>query len=229
MIGHPREDLAAYAIGALEPPDRTAVDEHLRTCAPCRADAEAFGEVAWSLAESAAVAPPARLRGLIVDRVRSAGRREGPFATLRRALARPVPALVPLALVVALVVALVGVRDARTEADAYARAVAGLVDARVVPLAPTADSGARGTLVLPAAGDPYLIMRLPAPPSGKTWEAWVIRAERPLAAGITGERSGVVTLVLSQSVMPGDVVAVTLEDAGGVASPRGQPVLLGKT
>jgi len=49
MIGHPREDLAAYAIGALEPPDRTAVDEHLRTCAPCRADAEAFGANAYAL------------------------------------------------------------------------------------------------------------------------------------------------------------------------------------
>lgn len=174
--------------------------------------------------------PPPGLRDRILRRV--AIREVKPssrLASLWHSLVRPVPLAVPVAVGLVLVAALAGLRDARTDADAYARAVAGIVDGRVVTLAPAADSAARGALVVPASGAPYLILQLPAPPSGKTWEAWVIRGERPLAAGITGERSGLVTLVLSQPVVAGDSVAVTLEDAGGVAAPRGRVVLQGKT
>ncbi|MBI2773360.1 MAG: anti-sigma factor [Chloroflexi bacterium] len=230
MTDHPSEDLAAYAIGALDRAERAAVDAHLPTCAACRADLEALGDVAWSLAESASLDPPARTRGRLLDGVRSSrSREEPPLVALWRALTRPVPIAIPVALAVAVAFALVGLREARTDADAYARAVAGVADGRVVALAPTSDGTARGALVVPSSGSPYLILQLPAAPAGKTWEAWVIRGERPLAAGITGERSGLVTLVLSQALVPGDVVAVTLEEAGGVAVPRGQPVLLGKT
>lgn len=139
-----------------------------------------------------------------------------------------VPLAVPMALVLLLAVSLAGLGSARTDADSYARAVAGVADGNVVTLAATPGSEARGSLVIPAGGEPYLILKLPAPPAGKTWEAWVIRGQQPLAAGISGDRSGVVTLVLSQPVRPGDAVALTLEDAGGVPAPRGAVVLQGR-
>src|SRR2546427_629829 len=75
---------------------------------------------------------------------------------------------------------------------------------------------------------PYLILDLPAAPSGKTWEAWVLRGETPLAAGITNDR-GVTTLVLTAPLTTGDGVAVTLEPSGGVDRVTGNPVLAGKT
>ena len=75
---------------------------------------------------------------------------------------------------------------------------------------------------------PYLVLDLPAAPTAKTWEAWVVRGDTPLAAGITNDR-GVMTLVLTVGIASGDTVAVTLEPSGGLDRPTGKPVLAGKT
>ncbi len=148
---------------------------------------------------------------------------------LDAALLRPVPLVVPIALAAALVVAAVGFASVRRDADTYQATVAGLAGARAVALDEVGDVlGVRGTLVLPDTGDAYLVLRLPEPPAGRTWEAWVIRGERPLAAGITGRRSGVFTLVLSTPVVPGDQIALTLEVAGGVSAPTTKPILAGR-
>jgi Anti-sigma-K factor rskA len=56
-------------------------------------------------------------------------------------------------------------------------------------------------------------------PSGRTYEAWVIRDNRPRPAGLFA--GGCATVDLSQSVEPGDTVAVTLEAAGGADTPKG--------
>lgn len=238
MSIHPHDDLAAFAIGALDAPDAERVKAHVGSCDACRAEVGAFAEVAWEIAELApAVAPGATLRERVLARVRPEGAprrrvaaapRPGPLAAFRSLLGLRVPLAVPLALALLLAISLAGLGSARTDAEAYSRAIAGVADGTVVALTAAPGSEARGTLVVPASGDPYLILRLPSPPPGKTWEAWVIRGQQPLAAGISGDRSGVVTLVLSQPVRAGDAVALTLEDAGGVPAPRGAVVLQGR-
>ena len=96
-------------------------------------------------------------------------------------------------------------------------------------MATGAVTNARGSLVVPANGSgPYLILDLPAAGAGKTWEAWVIRADTPIRAGVTDER-GVTTLTLTTGVVNGDTVAITAEPAGGVDAPTGPPVLAGKS
>jgi len=55
----------------------------------------------------------------------------------------------------------------------------------------------------------------------------VIRGERPLPAGIAGG-GAVVTLVLSQTVSPGDQIALTLEQAVGAVQPTTGPVPAGR-
>lgn len=241
MSDHPTDDLAAFSIGALDAPDAHRVEAHLVSCASCRAEVASFAEVAWGIAELAPqAAPGAALRDRVVKGVpvplrrvvtspAPASPRAGLLGGFQRIFDLRVPLAVPMALAVLLVVSLAGLGSARTDANAYARAVAGVADGNVVTLAATPGSEVRGSLVIPASGEPYLILKLPQPPAGKTWEAWVIRGQQPLAAGISGDRSGVVTLVLSQPLRPGDSVAVTLEDAGGVPAPRGAVVLQGRT
>lgn len=228
---HVRDDLGAYALGALEPDERATVERHIAGCAACRADVEDYREALWKVAEAGPLpTEPADLRERIVARHRSAGRsawRSWPAAIVAL-LRRPVPALAPMALALLLVVAAAALLDARRDADAYARALAGVASGRVVPLAPQ-DAQGRGALVIPERGQPYLVLELPAPPSGTTWEAWVIRGERPIAAGISDVRRGVFTIVLTQALAPGDGVAVTLEQAGGVDRPTSRPVLVGRT
>jgi hypothetical protein len=191
----------------------------------------ALNETAFALAATAERDVPARLRDRIVLRARRDGApRRVPSASFLDLLRRPVPLAVPIALAVVLAISLAAYVGARRDVDHYATALSGVVGARVVALAPTGEApGARGSLVIPGNGAaPYLILDLPAPPAGKTWEAWVLRGETPLAAGVTNER-GVTTLVLTASLASGDAVAVTLEPSGGVDRVTGAPVLAGKT
>jgi hypothetical protein len=231
MTSHPTDDLAAFAISALDDEEQRLVDAHVASCPSCRAQVRAFAETAWAIAETAARDVPPQLRTAIVERARGAGStRASRVAQLFEALRRPVPLIVPLALAVVLVVALAGYGIARRDADRYASAIAGAVGAKVVPLAATgAAAGVRGSLVIPAnGGAPYLLLDLPAAAAGKTWEAWVIRGDTAVRAGVTDDR-GVTTLTLTTSVAAGDTVAVTAEPAGGVDAPTGTPVLAGKS
>ena len=227
MTEHPLDDLAAFALGILDPEESARVERHLASCAGCRAEAQAFAETAWTIAETQGWDVPSRVRAAIVERARAEGAARSSLADFFR---RPVPLLVPVALAAVLVIALVGYGSARRDADRYAAVVAQTVGAKVVPLAATgAVGGVRGSLVIPANGAaPYLILDLPPAPAGKTWEAWVIRRDTPVRAGITDER-GLTTLTLSASVASGDTVAVTPEPAGGVDAPTGDPVLAGKS
>jgi len=231
---HPVEDLPAYALGALDEAERAVVAAHLETCDQCQRDLAQFEDALYEAAAVGAVRaePPGDLRARIVVRhQRARVVREGDWGARARAwLARPVPLAVPLALALLLVVSLLAVGVARRDSDTYARALAGVADGRVVALAAqkNAPADARGALVIPRSGDPYVVLELSSPPAGKTWEAWVIKGQRPIAAGLSGS-GGVFTIVLSAPVGAGDVVAVTLEPAAGSSAPTSDPVLAGGT
>jgi anti-sigma-K factor RskA len=231
---HPTEDLPAYALGALDKDERAVIAAHVETCATCARDLAQFEEALYEAAAIGAVNvdPPTDLRTRIVLRHRGA---RVPSASrwgdrVIEFLRIPVPAAAPIALAILLIVALGFVGASRQQADTYARALSGVVDGRVVALAPTgANPDARAAVVIPTQGSPYLIVRLPAPPAGKAWEAWVLKpgAAGPVAlpAG-TAERGDVFTLSLTAPLGAGDGVAITLEPASGSAQPTTQPVLV---
>lgn len=230
---HPTEDLPAYALGALDKDEREVIAVHVKTCATCSRDLAQFEEALFEAAAIGAVNvdPPTDLRTRIVDRHRGA---RVPSASrwgdrVIQFLRNPVPAAVPIALAILLIVALGVVGASRQQADTSARALAGVADGRVVALAPQKNApDARGAVVVPRSGDPYVVLQLSTPPTGKTWEAWVIKGQRPIAAGLSGS-GGVFTIVLSAPVGAGDVVAVTLEPAAGSSAPTSDPVLAGGT
>jgi anti-sigma-K factor RskA len=233
MTTHPVDDLAAYALGALDNEEARAIGAHVDACSRCQADVRAFSDTAWTIAESRARDVPPGLREAIVERARRESRparAAGPFAALAALFARPVPLASALALALAFAIATTGYVIAQRDADRYAAALAAIPGARVVALAPTGEvAGVRGSLVVPQSGDaPYLILDLPAAPAGKTWEAWVIRGQTAVAAGLTDAR-GVTTLVLRASLSAGDTVALTVEPAGGRDQPSGRPVLAGQS
>jgi len=230
---HPTEDLPAYTLGALDEAERIAVAAHLETCDRCAHDLAQFEDALYEAAAVGAVRadPPRDLRTGIVLRHRARVARSTEWGTRAREwLARPVPLAVPLALAVLLVLSFVAVGTARREADTYARALAGVADGRVVALGPqkNAPADARGALVIPRSGDAYLVLELSSPPNGKAWEAWVIKGQRPVAAGLSGS-GGLFTIVLSAPLGAGDVVAITLEPAVGSSAPTSDPVLAGGT
>ena len=73
-------------------------------------------------------------------------------------------------------------------------------------------------------GSAALALTVPRAPSGKTYEAWVIRRGMATRAGTFDGSDSTSVLDLDQPVPRGSIVAVTLERAGGVDRPTQQPL-----
>lgn len=185
-------------------------------------------ELAWQLAEAAARPAPAALRARIVAR----HRRRGIFglpAPLPTALAFAVLALVVLPLSLILAQTRADIERERAIAAEYERAlVAVATGGRVVTLDARPPAAGRGSVVVAATGEAYLVLAVPAPPPGKAYEAWVIRTGPPIPAGLAPAREGVVVVALTHVPRSGDTVAVTLESAAGAQQPTTDPLLAGR-
>lgn len=226
MTEHPRLDLAAFALGALDDAEQRRVDAHVAECAACSAETDAYRDALVAYAAAAETRAP-DLRERIVARER---RGAMPERTTRSfpwmaALRRPVPLFVPMVVAVLLVASVAGLVRSRSEADTYAAALGAIPGARVVSLqSSVAGSDLRGAVVIPETGSPYLLLRVPAPPAGRAWEAWVLHGDTPLPAGVAAG-GGLVTITLAAPFASGDGAAVTLEPAGGSSTPTTAPVL----
>lgn len=62
---------------------------------------------------------------------------------------------------------------------------------------------------------------IPALSEGETYELWYVRGDTPVSAGVFAADGGEATAVLAGDMHAGDVIAVTVEQAGG--SPTGLP------
>lgn len=63
------QQASAYVLGALEPDERVAFEQHLASCAPCRAQLEREQDVLEQLVDVPAVAPAPELRRYVLDLV----------------------------------------------------------------------------------------------------------------------------------------------------------------
>ena len=113
--------------------------------------------------------------------------------------------------------------DARQRADSLAAAVAVREneDARVASLGPVSGAqGASGFAVMPPSGTGYLVVRgLPAPPAGKTYQAWYLAGGEPRSVGVVEMgRDGLLVMPLNPADRA-DGVAVSLENTPGAERP----------
>ena len=217
------DQLAAYALDALDDSERSAFESHLGDCDDCRAELAGFRETAGMLAYAAeGPEPPAALR----ERIQEEARNERPTQSV--VVLRPKRALRLTAIAAAAAVAaaiglgvwatsLSNSLDAERSAFAdQARAVAILTDAD----ATRTSMGERGELVRGPDGEAVMVVRNLAPaPEGQTYEAWVIDSGGPVKAGLF--EGGQEIVLLEEPVGEGAMVAVTLEPAGGSEQPTG--------
>jgi anti-sigma-K factor RskA len=81
-------------------------------------------------------------------------------------------------------------------------------------------------LVVDPDGRAVLVLgRLDPAPTGKTYETWIIEEGTPRPAGLFDGADAVDLVPVEGSVPTGAVVAVTVEDAGGVLVPSSDPVV----
>jgi len=218
------EQLAAYALDALDDDERSAFEAHLAECEQCREELTDFRETAGMLAYAAeGPAPPDALR----ERILEQARRERPSQSV--VVLRPRRALRLTAIAAAAAVAAaigLGIWAASLSNSLDAERSARAAEARAAAILADADStripmGERGELVRSPDGDAVMVVRNLAPaPEGKTYEAWVIDSGGPIKAGLF-EGGGQQIVLLEQPVGEGAMVAVTLEPEGGSEQPTG--------
>jgi anti-sigma-K factor RskA len=113
-----------------------------------------------------------------------------------------------------------GAREA-LERERIAAAIVADPSSRTVDLA----AGA-GRLVVARDGRAALVLSDLGPaPAGQTYQAWIIEDDNPISAGIFPGEDGLDVVLVDGDVAEGEVVAVTIERAGGAESPTLPPIV----
>ena len=218
------EDLAAYALGALEPDEALRVERHLETCGECRADADRLRARVDVLARSVEPVPlPPGVRAELLRRVRAEGSPAGaapaPVARRRRpAWGRP------LAWVAAglLLGAGGGLGLARLGEPEGPRTVAAEVDRARLP-------GASASLLVPAEAGPLPVLRaqgLESPGGERVYQLWLLRGEELVPSSVfTPRADGTAAVAIPEPLDGVDAVLLTREPAGGARTPSEEPLL----
>lgn len=225
-----QELLGAFALDALDPPERAQVEEHLKQCAECRREVDEHRDTAAMFVEEH-VEPPAEAWEHIVERLDQpapAAARKRRAVGLRTVLSLAAAALIVIA---GLGIAVVALAE-RTPAPSTSQAAL----QRAAQTALTSPGARRTTLrsadgrlsievvVLPS-GRGYLVSNnLPPLPNGQTYQLWAKTNNQLVSFGVLGETPGVSSFRVEPPVV---ALAVTDERAGGVPAPTTAPLLAG--
>lgn len=206
-------DAGAWVLGALDAREAAAYEEHLRTCAECRAEVARLQVPADALAlATEQIPPPPELKNRIMGAIEvdQPVRRPAPRRA-RRWFLRPLPVagLAAAALAVGVAVgALVSGDSTRT------------VQAQV------AQPGASATVHVTGDHARLEVSGMRNPASGHVYEVWVQRGKH------APEPAGALFTVMNGrgdvdvgSVKGVDTIMVTSEPQGGSVQPTGKPVI----
>jgi anti-sigma-K factor RskA len=246
------EELAAgYVLGALEPDDEHAFQQHLGGCPVCEANVRELEAVVGELAHAVPpVDPPDTLWAGIRREVRpEAARRTaipaapGPPAGARRL--RLLPALAAAAAILLVVVLSLWNLNLRDQNAVYRDRVAALERATQLANDPTASlvtlddqpgtTGAQATVIASSRQDRgvLLVENLPPLQRNRVYELWGVpngdfgKAEKALVF-VPLRRQGTQALQFEVPIQPGTVFAITEEPGpDGSEKPTPPPVLLG--
>ncbi len=222
---------AGYALDALDDADRRAYEAHLPGCGRCQRELASFWEAtdALAVATSGPVPSPGLRDRILADVRAEPPQTVVPIDSRRR---RTAPALAAVAAVAAVVALGLGVW-ATSLTDELGNTRAALERERTAA-AIVADSGSRtvdlasgtGRLVVGRDGRAALVLTDLGPaPAGQTYQAWVIEGDNPIPAGIFPGEDGLDIVLVDGDVAAGEVVAVTVERAGGAETPTLPPVV----
>jgi hypothetical protein len=224
-MAHPsRENLVAYALGALDPEEHQDVESHAPGCSLCTRELEALSPAVAVLGESVEqLEPPPELRERVLTIVREeAGAREAPAAPvrdrrgLRGFLLRPAVGLATLAIAAA------GVTGYLLNDNG-----GGGPGQTTVPV--TAESGIGGTLTVGANSSMLDLHGMQQLTGSAVYQVWVAKGSslRP-SSNFTPDPTGEATTSVDGHLTAGTKVMVTSEPHPGRTTPT-PPILLSAT
>jgi anti-sigma-K factor RskA len=230
-----------YALDALEAgSERDRFTRHLSRCQSCAAEVKGFREVATAMAFAAAAEAPAELRGRVLAaaaRTRQLPPEVSTHTRPRRSRTRVpwVPWLSGVVATASIVVAVLfgfaqaHTRDELNQVKAENQAISLLLSAPEAKLLThTVTNGGVATVVLAADRHELAVVTtgLPALPSGKVYQLWLIGKPKIVSAGLLpAAKNGQTPAVLATGVVKGDTLGLTVEPAGGSAQPTTTPIL----
>jgi hypothetical protein len=230
----------AYAMDAVDEPDRVRFERHLAGCEPCRQEVRGLREATAALAAATAVRPPAALRDATL---RAAGQtRQMPAAPAGRpgprrrrrlvlGLTAAAAAIVVVAVAVVAGVSASGMQDRLDQAQQHDHAVATVLSAPdATMMSGPVRTGGTATVVMShreralvfTAGD------LRTLPSAKRYELWLMgpSGDRPAGMVTASPHGGMAGPMVVSGLLAGDSVGLTVEPASGSHQPTTPPVLM---
>jgi len=219
MSSDPHDLLAAYALDALDDDERERFERHLQDCAECTEQLALLREPVAALAYAAeGPVPRKELRDRIIEGARAEPRAAVIKLPRRNWALGAAAGVAAAAAVLAIGLGLWANSLANSlDRERNKSAIQKLLEenATAKPLI-----GAKGSLIVNRNGrGAILVCGLANAPTSKTYEAWVISGKSPAPAGLFRGGSGCSPVFLTQRVPERATVAVTLERAGGAASP----------
>ena len=216
---------AGYALDALDAEERRAYEAHLEGCARCRGGSPPSGRRRRRSPSPRPGLRPARRSATASSRARARSRRSSSRSLPAE---RSVPVLAAAAAVAAVVALAVGL---------WAASLSGDLDETRDPQArarggacwPTRMHGRSRSRKARDASSwvPEAVLVLdgvdPAP-AGQTYEMWIVAGGAAAPAGLFPGRDGTGVVLLDGRVGVGSVVAVTVEEEGGVDAPTTEPI-----
>jgi anti-sigma-K factor RskA len=230
------DDIAAYALGALDRDETRALEAHLRTCDICGAELTSFRTVSERLPMSVAPQPPAaRLRRQIQGHLPSGSSpRPARLGWSFNRVAVGIALVLLAALNVASFAQLRNLRDGydrirgQQKTDQAAVAMLAYAGTQFIPIH---QGNIAGTLLLNESRDSAVLIVWNLPPlnGDQTYQAWLIDAQGDrTSAGIfrpDAELAYVSKGIFSPGGLSGFTgIGVTVEPAGGSPQPTGERI-----
>ena len=246
VIADDRHTLSgAYALDALDDNERVLFQEHLETCADCRAEVAEFRATAALLGVAVAVAPPAQLRDRVLSQIRQVRQlppERGNVVPLRGVSRRRFNLVAAAASILAALAIALGViayqsdqradelaaqvEQQQQDVEALAAETQRIADVLAAPDAQRTfgevrDGGAAAAVASEELGEVILLTRdLPALAEDLTYQLWFIDAEGPVSGGVLDvPQDGDLTLVTEGDLEGVTTIALSVEPSGGSEQP----------
>jgi anti-sigma-K factor RskA len=233
---HPLDDLALYALDALEGDGGEEVEAHLEECAMCRLELAAHEEALGALVEDG---PPPEVWDAVQSQIRAGEvvpingtplHPVGPIpahpdqSALRRGMRRRLALLAAAAAVVAVVGVGVGTQLAK-DSDGSGTLADGSISGPTVAVLADAHGADVARVVANDDGDVLVLETLPALATQREYQLWSVDGPRPVSLGLLGDgHDEVVPLSLPESTTK---LAISDEPEGGSIAPTGPVVASG--
>jgi anti-sigma-K factor RskA len=235
MRKEPHTLAGAYAMDALDPPDRTRFEHHLLRCDSCAQEVSELRETTARLAMASAVLPPSDMKQVVMAAARGT-RQHAPFTAPKAPFTprRVVLIAAPAGAALIAVATVFGLANSDTslrlgQAQQSEQAIATVLSAKDATMMSGHVAGGGMARIVMSHQEQALVftaMNLPSLPASAGYELWLVGPSGDRAVGmLPASAHGMTGPVIASGLHQGDQLMLTVEPAAGTTHPT-TPMML---